>query len=1043
MKPLNHIMMRFYTVLLLIVSLLAGYHAQAQSVNGTIWINDGAAYTNDPEAKVLVRVEAQNASEMIISSDPNFSDANWESYRMLVRAVSLKGGDGIKKVYAKFKDARGNVSPVTSAEIELDRQPPVGAAVEAKRSADGSLAVDLKFKAQDATKMRISNHPNLLGANWIKFQTDYPGWPVSGGSGKKTVYVQFADQIDNRTEIISGSTTFDLTPPKEPSILLNKGAKYATSPKVQVELNAEGASEMMLSTDNNWTAFRSIYQWDLSSAADGKHQIKAKFRDKSKNETNWVMAEIILDQKKPENPQISINNGDKITTDKGVYLTFSAIDAAEMIVANDQSFANAKWVTYQRNLHNWELAGKDGEKTVYVKFKDVAGNESEVASAKIALDATPPTGASIKIHSENTIIQGAAEKKYIADINQPLRVNIAGEGATEMMISHYNNFKDATWQPFQPSINWPISEPQDGAHFIFLRLKDAAGHVTTPVSDEYYIDTQAPINCSVAIDDDKDYCTNSERKVNLKLTASAATEMKIFNDGQIDAAKWQKYQEEALWKLSEGEGAKQVGVIFKDFLGNESQPVYDVIKLDNSPPLGGQIVIDKDAKVTNDPDKKVIINVQATDAVLMQVSNDPSFTGSRWEGFTQNNYEHYLSGEDGKKTVYVRFMDLAGNISKVISDDIYLDRTPPTNCSVLINGGKQMNNSNNSEVQLTLAAVGASEMQISNSPAFTEDGWISFKTSMSWTLSPGDGQKQVYVQYRDEVGNKSKICYDKIGLDTKAPKNGKVVINNGDEYCTNLDRKVVLSLHAQEATEMMIANTADFQQAEWQPFQILVQNFILSPQDGTKMVHVKFKDDAGNITSPVSDEIILDTQQPVIDEIVTDQGSSYTNSIERKITVEMKVQDAYEMIFSNDKYFKPPYKWEAFIEKKEWQLPSGDGPKKFYIRFRDRAGNESLTQENVIILDTQAPVIRKVLINKGKSVTETSEVMVSIEAIGAAEMRISNERTMSGAEWKPFLSTFRWSLSSGEGGKFVYVQLRDMAGNESTVESGFITVDPQ
>ena len=63
----------------------------------------------------------------------------------------------------------------------------------------------------------------------------------------------------------------------------------------------------------------------------------------------------------------------------------------------------------------------------------------------------------------------------------------------------------------------------------------------------------------------------------------------------------------------------------------------------------------------------------------MLISNKPNFEGAKQKPFTSTIANWQLnSEEDGLKTIYVRLIDQAGNISEVSKTDIFLDRTPPT-----------------------------------------------------------------------------------------------------------------------------------------------------------------------------------------------------------------------------------------------------------------------------------------------------------------------------------------------------------------------------
>ena len=62
--------------------------------------------------------------------------------------------------------------------------------------------------------------------------------------------------------------------------------------------------------------------------------------------------------------------------------------------------------------------------------------------------------------------------------------------------------------------------------------------------------------------------------------------------------------------------------------------------------------------------------------------------------------------------------------------------------------------------------------------------------------------------------------------------------------------------------------------------------------------------------------------------------------------------------------------------------------------------------------------------------------------IPAAEMRISNERNLEGAQWEPFMEERAWTLAVAEGYTNVYAQFRDAELNVSEIEKDSILVVP-
>lgn len=90
--------------------------------------------------------------------------------------------------------------------------------------------------------------------------------------------------------------------------------------------------------------------------------------------------------------------------------------------------------------------------------------------------------------------------------------------------------------------------------------------------------------------------------------------------------------------------------------------------------------------------------------------------------------------------------------------------------TVKINGGAAATNS--TAVTLTLAAGGGAnpvaQMRFSNDGS-TWSAWEAYKTTKSWTISSGDGEKTVYVQFRDNLQIESSSYFDTIDLDTDPP----------------------------------------------------------------------------------------------------------------------------------------------------------------------------------------------------------------------------------------------------------------------------------
>jgi hypothetical protein len=523
--------------------------------------------------------------------------------------------------------------------------------------------------------------------------------------------------------------------------------------------------------------------------------------------------------------------------------------------------------------------------------------------------------------------------------------------------------------------------------------------------------------------------------------------MMMCNVDTFVGCTWEAYATSKAWTLSAGDGTKRVYAKFRDEAGNESLPSSDDIIMDTALPTG-TIVINDDETYT--ATAAVTLTLDAGDTpsgvAAMTICNVNTFVGCDWESYATSK-DWTLTTTDGTKTVYAKYRDEAGNESEITSDTIILDTLGPED-SILINSGATYTTS--ADVELTLHATdetaGVSDMMICNVDTFVGCTWEAYATSKDWTLTTTDGTKTVYAKYRDEAGNESATFSDTIVLDTEAPI-GTIVINTGDEY-TNT-REVSLALDATDATsgvdQMMICNVENFMDCIWEDYAT-AKTWDLTAGDGDKTVYVKYRDEAGNESETYSDTIVLDTEAPT-GGIRINAGALYTTNSD--VAVVLTAEDVLSgldvMQLADDEDFTGA-SWEAFTTGKEHRLTADDGIKTIYVRFRDRAGNESDAYADSIFLDTIAPV-GSLSINEGDSFTNSSSVTLTMSAedslAGVSEMMLSEDEDFSSVDWEAFAASKGWTLAATDGGKTVYAKYRDAAGNESVAVSDEIILDTQ
>lgn len=214
---------------------------------------------------------------------------------------------------------------------------------------------------------------------------------------------------------------------------------------------------------------------------------------------------------------------------------------------------------------------------------------------------------------------------------------------------------------------------------------------------------------------------------------------------------------------------------------------------------------------------------------------------------------------------------------------------------------------------------------------------------------------------------------------------------------------------------------------------------------GKKTVYAKIEDQAGNVSTVVSDDIyyyLVDAQAPNVSLKIND-GASVTYTTAVKLTIDAKddltPSDQLEMRFSTD--FKNWTDWEKYQPYKQWGLSSGDGEKTVYVQVKDVSGNIGTAYAKIILKTTGGGTTQDnsgvfysttgnpgsiVIDNKTVSVRfiKGSEVELHLNVPGVTEVRYS----LDNVKWlptEPAAETKVMTLPDWEGFKTVYVKLPD------------------
>ncbi len=509
-----------------------------------------------------------------------------------------------------------------------------------------------------------------------------------------------------------------------------------------------------------------------------------------------VTAKFTNDTTKPTG-SIVINSGAAVTNSPNVIVTLAPKDIAGSGIGyyclSNTAITTCNWTSsFDYNAANkpWTLAGTDGVKTVYALFRDNAGNVSSTISDTILLDTTAPTG-SVKING------GAAQTAAAAVTLTLAATDGTGSGVATLSYSTDNG---STWStPAAFVASKQITLPSgDGSKTVQVKFTDKAGNTSGAYSASIILDTTPPTG-TVIINSGATYTTKTAVTLGLGATDPSGVTGVCISNTPFTAActTWQTFAATKPWTLAPVDGLKTVYVQYKDSKGNSTYPqgISNFITLDTAKPVDGSTTF---TAIPSGDNTLALSWSAATDPgsvasgikqynLYYSTTAIPACSGTPLLAANQLSYSH--TGLSAAKTYYYRVcaVDNAGNISAgATATGNPTDTTPPTG-TVIINSGATY--TTKTAVTLGLGASdpsGVTGVCISNTP-FTAacTTWQTFAATKPWTLTPVDGLKTVYVQYKDSKGNSTypQGISNFITLDTAKPVDGSTTftaIPSGD-----------------------------------------------------------------------------------------------------------------------------------------------------------------------------------------------------------------------------------------------------------------------
>lgn len=504
-----------------------------------------------------------------------------------------------------------------------------------------------------------------------------------------------------------GSVTLDTQPP---SGNISAPANNNTT-TVALTMNGTdnvGVTSMRFSEDNsNWSGWEDYAsQKEYTVAAEGDYTIYVQYRDMMGNvNTGNLSTSFNVDTTAPSG-SVGTSSGSNYVG-ATTQLVLDATDnnmVYQMRISQAEDFSGSAWQNYAGS-YLYTVTGADGPKTVYIKFKDAAGNESPVYPLNVTKDTVGPNGCDIELQGKEGIV-GETKSQAITIVASGTDAN----GLYGIEVSSDNS----SWSPIRTTkvgddfqyVGFLLPEGR-GTKTVYVRIYDLAGNFTL-VSDTilYDEDTTLPTAAMTITSPAGNTVYTLDPNINVKITANdnatyaSDLQIRFSNDG-LHWSPYQAYSNTLTWNLVTGaggddtEGLKTVYLNVKDESGNVAYATATITYSLSKPEVSSGPLADQ---IANCPDSSLNVSIAEIDGEeVILCTNSIAYVplpldsttkyyrvavmGSdfgEWTTFTEGNAQKVpLSLGEGFVEVKVQGRNAAGAISDEFILKFLVDHTKP------------------------------------------------------------------------------------------------------------------------------------------------------------------------------------------------------------------------------------------------------------------------------------------------------------------------------------------------------------------------------